>query len=240
MASRWLRRAMRRCGINPPFNAVVCPEEVKTICVEPGVGATVTLRRTLVFLDVPETGDLVDTIPEMGTDAESARYESQDAIETGRGRRGRTMLVSWRPRHPIVPYGLYLHEYAWRPPGAYGQPAQYTEVRCEMRTGVMALEMFTPDTFETAVVFRRPRWPRLSSERSVIKHALRALATQAERPTISDQGRRLEWRLVGPKVGDRYICVVFHAHGVGQWQHRLETTSLVGRLRQLLRPLIPA
>jgi hypothetical protein len=118
MVKRWLRRAVRRCGFNLPFDALVCPEDVKTICVEPGVGATVTVRRSLVFLEVPELGDLVDAIPETGFEAEAAVYESPDAWEITRRRRGRSMLVSWRPRHPIVPYGLYSHEYAWRPPGS--------------------------------------------------------------------------------------------------------------------------
>jgi hypothetical protein len=240
MVKRWLRRAVRRCGIDLPFDALVCPEDVKTICVEPGVGATVTVRRTLVFLEVPEVGDLVDAIPETGIDAEAAPYESLDAWEVSRRRRGRSMLVRWRPRQAIVPYNLYSHEYMWRPPGSYGQPAQYTEVQCEMRTGVLALEMFTPGTFEMAVVFRRPRWRRLASERSVIKYALRALEAEGERPAITEYGKHLTWKVVGPKVGDRYICVVFHAHGVAQWKHRLETTSIVGRLRQLVRPLIPA
>ena len=240
MVKRWLRRAVRRCGIDLPFEALVCPEDVKTICVEPGVGATVTVRRTLVFLEVPEPGDLVDAIPETGAEPEAASYDSPDAWEVTRRRRGRRMLVSWRPRNAIVPYALYSHEYAWRPPGSYGQPAQYTEVQCEMKTGLLALEMFTPAMFEMAVVFRRPRWRRLASERSVIKYALRALDAEGERPTISEYGKRLTWKVVGPKVGDRYICVVFHAHGVAQWQRLLETTSILGRLRQLAKPLIPA
>jgi hypothetical protein len=110
-----------------------------------------------------------------------------------------------------------------------------------MRTGALVLEMLTPAAFETAVVFKRPRWPRLTSERSVMQHALRALdGNSGERPVISEHGRRLEWRMVGPKAGDRYICVVFHAHGVAQWQDRLKATSLAGRFRQMVRPLIPA
>ncbi len=223
-----------------PFRQVVCPEDVKTICVEPGVGALVTVRRALVFLDRPDPGDLMDTIPEAGADPASALYESPDALEIGRAQRGRAMLVCWRPRGTVTPYALYTHEYSWRPKGTYGQPAQYTEIACEMRTGALVLEMFTPATFETAVVFKRPRWPRLNSERSLMQYALRALDSGGERPSITDHGKRLDWRLVGPSIGDRYICVVFHAHGVAQWQDRLKATSLAGRIRQMLRPLLPA
>jgi hypothetical protein len=241
MASQRLRRALRHLKLHVRFNGAVCPEDVKSICVEPGVGALVTVRRTLVFLEVPDPGDLVDVIPEAGLDPATALYESPDALEIVRAPRGHAMLVAWRPRDTVTPYALYTHQYSWRPSGTYAQPAQYTEMGCDMRTGALVLEMLTPAAFETAVVFKRPRWPRLTSERSVMQHALRALdGNSGERPVISEHGRRLEWRMVGPKAGDRYICVVFHAHGVAQWQDRLKATSLAGRFRQMVRPLIPA
>jgi hypothetical protein len=41
-------------------------------------------------------------------------------------------------------------------------------------------------------------------------------------------------------VGDSYICVAFHAHGMAQWQDRLRAMTLMGRLRQMMRPLLPA
>lgn len=241
MASQWLRRTLRRTGLHVPFRGVVCPEEVKSICVEPGVGALVTVRRTLVFLEVPEPGDLVDAISEAGVDPTNSLYESPDALEIARGPRGRALLVAWRPRDVITPYALYTHQFSWRPAGTYAQPAQYTEVSCEMKTGALMLEMITPATFETAVVFKRPRWPRLTSERTLVQYALRALdSNEGERPTITEHGRRLTWKVTGPRVGDRYVCVVFHAHGVAQWQDRLKAMTLMGRLRQLMRPLLPA
>jgi hypothetical protein len=241
MVTAWLRRSLRRIGLDVPFTGVVCPEDVKSICVEPGVGALVTVRRTLVFLEVPEPGDLVDSIPEAGVDPQNALYESPDALEIARGLRGREMLVAWRPRNVITRYALYNHEYSWRPSGSYAQPAQYTEVACELKTGELVLEMITPATFETAVVFRRPRWRRLASERSVIKYALRAMdSEESERPVITDHGRRLTWKIAGPTPGDRFICVAFHAHGVAQWQDRLKALTLMGRLRALMRPLLPA
>jgi hypothetical protein len=241
MASPWLRRLLRRIGVDVPFTGVVCPEDVKSICVEPGVGALVTVRRTLVFLEVPEPGDLMDSIPEAGLDPKNSLYESPDALEIARVTRNGTMLIAWKPREAVTPYALYSHQYSWRPSGNYAQPAQYTEVACEMKTGALVLEMITPATFETAVVFKRPRWRRLASERSVMQYALRALdSNEGERPAITDHGRRLEWKLVGPTPGDRYICVVFHAHGVAQWQDRLKAMTLMGRLRGLMRPLLPA
>jgi hypothetical protein len=240
MITRWLRRSLRRVGFDLPFTGVVCPEHVKSICVEPGAGAMVTVRRTLVFLETPEPGDLMDTIPESGLDPRNALYESPDALEIARISRGGSMFVAWRPRQAVTPYALYEHEYSWRPTGSYAQPAQYTEVGCDMRTGALVLEMITPAALEAAVVFKRPRWRRLTSERSVVQHALRLLdSNEGERPVIGDRGRRLEWRLTGPNAGDRYVCVAFHEHGVAQWQDRLKAMSLAGRLRQIIKPLIP-
>lgn len=241
MIKRSLRRVLRRCGIDIPFRQMICTDDVKSVCIGSEMGAKVTVRRMLVFLDLPETGDLHDTIPvEAGTDPKSAFYASPDAVEIGRERRGSAVLVRWRPRSLIIPYGIYMHEYVWHPPGTYGGPALYTEIPCDMRTGMLVFEMLTPGTFQTAIVFRRPRWPRLTTERSLVKYALRRLDAAGERPVITDAGKRLEWKLAGPKVGDRYICVAFHANGVAQWQERLRATSFVGRLRHFLRPLIPA
>jgi len=241
MIKRSLRHVLRRCGFVMPFREMICTDDVKTVCFGPEMRAKVTVRRMLVFLDVPERGDLYDTIPvEAGTDAKDAFYSSPDAVEISRERRGTDVLVRWRPKTPIIPYGIYMHEYVWNPPGTQQGAALYTEIRSEMRTGLLVLEMLTPGTFETAVVFRRPRWPRLASERRLIKYALRQLDAAAERPRITDGGKRLEWKRPGPKAGECYICVAFHAYGVAQWQERLKATSFVGRLRQFLRPLIPA
>ena len=235
MGKQWFRHVLRRCGFDAPFQAVICPEDVKTIYVDPELGAKVTVRRTFVFLDVPEPGDLRDVIAEVGTEPERAVYESNDALETGRARRGRAMVLSWRPRQKVVPYGLYQHEYTWRPLGSYAAPALYTEVGCEVRTGRLVLEMMTPALFETAVAFRVPRWRRLATDRSLIQYALRQLDAGGQRLAITDHGKRLQWNIVGPKVGDRFICVVFHEDGVAKSNELLKATSLFGRLRQMMR-----
>ena len=238
MIERWLRRALRSCGLDLPFPHVICPEDVKTIAFGRDSGAKVTVQRTLVFLEAPEAGDLHDTILEPG--GAGALYASPDALEISRKPRGRTTLVSWRPRAAVTPFALYSHEFSWNASGSYGDPAVYAEVTCELRTGVLVLEMLTPGTFETAIVFKRPRWPRLSSDRSVIKYVMTQLDQKNERPVIADYGKRLQWRIMGPKVGDKYICVAFHQYGVAQAQGRLKETSFLGRLRHLVRPLIPA
>ena len=49
--TRSLRRALRRCGFDIPFSAVVCPEHLKTIHVGVDQRTEVTVQRALVFLD---------------------------------------------------------------------------------------------------------------------------------------------------------------------------------------------
>jgi len=195
----------------------------------------VTVRRTLVFLDVPEDGDLRDAVPvDPGTDLDSFIHESPDAVEIGRRRRRHRTLVTWRPRQDIVPYTLYEHQNGWSSLGSLQQAAMYTEVRCDTRTGILALQMTPPASPAAAVVFKRPRWRPLTGERSLIKHALSRLDVESERAVLADQGRRVEWKVVGPRAGDRYVCVVFNQFGVVDWERRLKETSLLGRFQRLM------
>ena len=88
-------------------------------------------------------------------------------------------------------------------------------------------------------MFERPRWTLLNSEKRLVKYALKKLeAAGAERPSLHDHGQRLEWKIVGPKMGTRYICVAFHPHGVLLWKERLDKT-LAGRVRQLIGRVVP-
>lgn len=232
---RWGRRLLRHCGIDVPFGDVVCPEHLRVIRVAEDGRIEVTVRRTLVFLDVPEDGDLRDTVPvDPETDLDSFIQESPDAFVIDRRRRGRRTLVCWKPRQDIVPYTLYEHQNGWSSLASHGQAAMYTELRCDMRTGILALQMSTPTLPEAAVVFKLPRWRRMATERSLVRHALSRLENEGERAVLADEGRRVEWKILGPKRGDRYVCVVFNQFGVVDWERRLKETSIVGRLQRLL------
>ena len=74
----------------------------------------------------------------------------------------------------------------------------------------------------------------LNTERKLIRYALKQMDASSERPTIGDGGRHIEWKLVGPKVGARFILVVFRRHGVAVWQDQLQKSTLFGRARQFL------
>jgi len=233
---RLARRALRRCGIALPYADVICPEHVQSIGIDANWRAKVTLQQKLVFLDVPDSGDLRDTCqvnPE--TTFENFIIQSPDAIETSRRRPGRgAIVVDWEPRSRITPYALYEHQHTWFPAGSFEQLALSTEFHCEYRTGMFLFEMITPQSFEAAVVFERPRWTWLNTERRLARYALKLLDAGAERASILDNGQRIEWKILGPKLGKRYMCVAFHLHGVLLWKERLEKTSLAGRMRQLM------
>jgi hypothetical protein len=236
---RWFRRMLRRCGMDVPFPDVVCPQHVKTIRIGEDARIDVTIRRSLVFLDLPEPGDLRDAVPMTG-DGDTLIHTSPDARELHRTSTPTGTLVYWMPREPVVPYALYLHQHGWSAAASPVDAASFTEFRCDMRTGVVDVEIVTPGKFGVAVAFKRPRWRRLATEQSLVKYALRQLQSECDRPAIVENGARLEWKLVGPKVGDRYVCVAFGQNGVALWQTRLKEASLVSKARRLFRPLASA
>ena len=233
--ARAIRDAFRRIGINLPFTGVICPEWQKTILIESDWRAHVTTRRTLVFTDPPHQGDLRDNYP---IDPDSALeilfYDSPDAVEVGRRRRGaHTLQISWMPKDPVLRYALYHHEDSWIHPASHKCAAVAAHYRCDMKTGLFTIEFVTPGSFETGVAFRRPRWRRFRSERSLIKYAMAQLhGEKAAHPRLDEGGRRATWRIDGPHRGDGFVFVLFHEHGVVEWERRLRETSLAGRMRR--------
>ncbi len=232
---RLFRRVLRRCGIALPYSNVICAEYAKLVCIEPKGQARITIQQKLVFLDVPDDGDLRDTCPiEPGVTIENFRMQSPDAVEIGRRRLGRkAVAVEWKPRSAITPYAIYEHEHSWMPQGLFDQLAVWTEFQCAPRTGKFLLEMITPQEFSEAVVFERPRWTPLNTERRLVKYAIKQLEAATHRPTILDNGQRLEWRVLGPRKNVRYLCVGFHQNGVLLWKDRLKKASVFGGMRQL-------
>ena len=232
---RVLRRTLRHAGIALPFSDVICPEHAKAICIDSTWRAEATVRQRLVFLDMPRRGDLEDTCPlEGGATADSLRYHSPDSMEIGRRRAGRqAVTIQWEPRSPVTRYALYDHQYSWALPGSFEQLALFTEFEFRVRTGVFVFEMVTPQAFEAAIVFERPNWTRLNTERRLVKYALKQLDAGAERANILDHGARVEWRILGPRIGVRYICAAFHQNGAVLWKDRLQKSSFAGGVRQL-------
>lgn len=219
---------------------VICPQHIKTIRMDADWRAEVTVRQTLVFLDEAARGCLHDKcVIGPGADLDTFIWRSEDGIEIGRKMSGReAVVIDWRPRDPVVPYAMYEHEYSWRPTGSHASPALFTEVQCELKTGWFQFAIEAADEFETGVVFERPRWRALNTERKLVKYALKLLDMPGDRLLVADGSRRVEWRVSGPKPGTRFIVAAFRRHGVAMWQERLRSTSLAGRARQLIgRPL---
>jgi len=241
MLKRLVRRTLRRCGIRMSFPGVICAEYVKSICIGAEGRAKVTVQKKLVFLDMPEDGDLHDTCtidPE--TTFEHFVRESPDAVDGARRRAGSAaVVIDWLPRSNVTRYALYEHEYSWVPAGSQLQPALCAEYVCDAKTGHFLCELITPQVFEAAVVFERPRWPLLNSERRVMRYALKQIEAGGGQPGISENGQRIEWRIAEPKPGTRYLCVAFHQDGLQFWNDNLEQNSLAGRMRRLAGRLAP-
>ena len=231
---RMFRRMLRRCGIEVAFQDVVCVHHVKTVRGIEGGRIEVVDRRSLVFLSPPEADDMRDLVPGSPDDP-NVSYVSPDAIEVDRTATRNGTLIGWIPREPIVRYALYTHQHGWITARGTSHGAVCAEFRCEMRTGKVDVELVTRGRFETGVAFKRPRWRRLASERSLIKYALAQLDAEGERPSLLEEGGQLHWKLTGPRLGDRYIYVAFEEHGLEQWRKRLEPQSLAARMWRLIR-----
>jgi hypothetical protein len=240
MMPRAIRSALRRIGIRLPFTAVICPEWNKSIRIESDWRARVTTSRTLVFTEMPRPGDLHDGFPiEPGSPLEILFYDSPDAVEVGRTKRdAHTLTIDWLPKDPVTRYALYHHEDSWIHPVSHKHSAVAAHYRCDMKTGVFGIDFLTPGSFEAGVGFRRPRWRYFRTERSLMKYALTEMRTeQAAHPRLDDGGKRASWRIDGPKRGDGFVFVLFHEHGVLEWERRLRETSLAGRARRFFSQL---
>ncbi len=241
MVKRLVKRTLQRCGIRLPFTDVICAEHIKSICIGPEGRAKITVQEKLVFLAVPEMGDLQDTCTvDDETTFENFIRQSPDSMEGSRRRIGpSTFVMDWMPTSLITRFALYEHEYSWFPAGSQLEPAVFAEYRCDRRTGHFLCELITPQLFEAAVVFERPRWPLLNTERRLMRYALKQIDAGGGRPSICDNGLRIEWRIAEPKIGTCYMCVAFHQHGLLLWNDTLEKHSLAGRVRRLVGRLAP-
>ena len=241
MLKRLVRRSLQRCGIRLPFSDLICAEHLKSICIGPDGKGKVTVQEKIVFLDMPELGDLHDTCTvDQETTFENFIRQSPDSVEGGRKKIGSAaFVIDWMPKSAITRYALYEHEYSWFPAGSQLQPALYTEYVCEAKTGHFVCEMITPQAFEAAVIFERPRWTLLNTERRIMRYAMKQIELGAARPSLLDNGQRLEWRIAEPKIGTRYMCVAFHQNGLLLWNDNLQKSSFSGRVRKLVGRLAP-
>ena len=241
MLKRLFTRPLQRIGLKRPFADVICAEHVKSIAIGGDGRAKITVQEKLVFLNPPEPGDLQDTcLVDQETTFENFIRHSPDSVEGGRRRVGTTaFIIDWMPKSAVTKYALYDHEYSWFPARSQLQPALYTEYVCNARTGHFLCEFITPQAFETAVVFERPRWTPLNTEWRIMRYALKQIDAGSAGPSICDNGQRIEWRIAEPKIGARYMCVAFHTNGLLLWNDNLEKTSFAGRVRRLLGRLTP-
>jgi hypothetical protein len=176
-----------------------------------GRQARIDVRETFVFR-TPRPGDLFDVC---ALDGETTFKRSSVSRQTRSisGTASRPQHDHHRKPKRRVPYA-YDHQYSWS--HGRSRPALCSEFRCEKRTGTYVFEMITPQEFEAAVAFPRPGWAHMRSERTLIKYALKQLEAGCQGPTIADNGQRAEWRIVGPRLGRRYVCVP-QRHSVALW-----------------------
>ena len=72
-----------------------------------------------------------------------------------------------------------------------------------------------------------------------MRYALKQIEAGAGRPSICDNGQRIEWRIAEPKIGTRYMCVAFHQNGLLLWNDNLQKNSSPAVVRRLVGRLAP-
>jgi hypothetical protein len=230
------RRALRKLGLASPFSDVICAEYYKSICFDSAWKARVSVQQKLVFLRVPERGDLTDVCPlDDETTHEKFVFQSPDSVEVDRNKRGRDVVaIDWEPRARITRYALYEHQQTWNYSGSSSQIASFVEYQCDCKTGVFHFEMVTPQTFDTAVFFVRPRWTALNTENRRLKYALKQVEANAPQAALRDNGTRVEWKITEPKIGTRYMLAVFHHNGIVLAKDKLAKSTFFGGMRELM------
>lgn len=237
MAAGWMRTALRRIGIKVSFGGVICPELSRTVHIESDWRARIVTRRALVFTGTPVPGDLRDRFAiEPGSPLEILFYDSPDAVEVGRRRRDPHVLeIEWMPKQMPLRFGLYRHEDTWICPESQRKSAVSAQYRCDMKMGAFTIEFITPGLFEGGILLRHPGWRHVRSERALMKYALACLKEKRGEPARLDEGgKRAAWEVEGPRRGERYVFVLFHEHGIAEWERRVHDSSLVGRARRLV------
>jgi hypothetical protein len=222
---RVVREIAGQLGIHLPFTGVVCLDATQTIAIQADGGAQVTVKQTLVFLEPPSPGDLRDTYGLGPAEPfSSIVYASPDAIELGReGTDDGRLRLSWLPRDAVSLYRPYSHQTGWMPSISFNRWAVSVEYDCDMRTGVVTIELVSPVAFEAAVILPRPLWYGRMTERQIIGRALRLLEGRRDRAHVTDEGRHVQCTVAAPRVGDRYVFVAFREGGVAQWEDHLKT-----------------
>src|SRR5438093_2186555 len=236
MFRRWIRTASARIGIRLRFTGVICVHGTQSVSIDGEGHPEINFRKLLVFLESPSAGDLHDVYT-LGTSQPTSGtiYVSPDAIDVSReepepGRQ----IISWLPREPIVLNALYEHQYGWRPSARFDDTAMCVEYDCNMRTGILTIELAAARKFDAAVLFERPRWPLRLTERQIVRTALERLKAPEPAPRIVNEGTRVIGEVDAPRVGGRYLLVAFGPCGIADCEEWLLRTSVLHRCQRTI------
>jgi hypothetical protein len=234
MFRRWIRTTSARIGIRLRFTGVICVHATQSVSIDAEGHPEINFRKLLVFLEPPSAGDLRDVYALGASQPTSGTiYTSPDAVEVSREEPepGR-LIISWLPRDPIVVNALYEHQYGWRPAAKFDDAAVGVEYDCNMRTGIVTIELASARKFDAAVLFERPRWPLRLTERHIVRAALRRLKEPEPAPRIINEGTRIIGEVEAPRVGSRYLLVAFGPCGIADCEEWLARTSLLNRCQR--------
>ncbi|HEV3460177.1 MAG TPA: hypothetical protein VHG32_26845 [Thermoanaerobaculia bacterium] len=201
----------------------ICLTDQRTLTVGYDRKATLAECQHLVFFKPPAADDLRDVfVVSDEYTLEGFKYNSTDSVELKRKLRGRNRLVVfWRPCVPIVTYSDYRHERSWLSPFLYAGNVFYAEYRCVLPTGRFQMVVSTADKVEKAIVFRKPRFRRVSGDLDLIQLAFGGVHDTLAQPQIAATGLETSWEIENPEVGISYVCVFFFEGGEAFWRKEI-------------------
>ena len=188
---------------------------------------------------MPEIGDLHDACTVDDESVENFIRHSPDSVEGatfGSSDPGPSSSTGCRRgRSPDTP--CTNMNSAGFPPGRSCSRRCSRGTVCEKRTGHFLCELITPQVFEAAVVFERPRWPRLNTERRVMRYALKKIEAGAGRPASATTASESNGESPSRKSAPVTCAFAFHQNGLLLWNDNLQKNPLAGWVRRLGGPV---
>lgn len=216
----------RRHGIGYSGNRFIIPKKFERITINPDYSAVVATEKHFIFTEAPAESDLVDTIETLPNDTVDERIYRSTNSSICRVLRKEPSVVAvyWKPNKDIELFAPHIHNSEYNSPhgSEYGPGYFWQGYHCDARTGVCNWRFKCPEDVEEAVAFSLPALQTQITLARLWKFYAKDRRRDCAQPVISGHHREIEWKLVTPKIGKTYICIVIYRGG-RQVFHQLAT-----------------
>jgi hypothetical protein len=226
----------RRFGVRRYQAPAILVDCLEHVIVDETYHATIETTSTLVFLEQPSEGELVDIVDVLPHETiEETAYSSTDSTAIDVIRKSpSTLAVRWRPRTPIRKFVPYVHKTKYRIPSLYGDDGFYQVMYVDRDTGSRRWEFITAFPIERAIAFVLPAWRWRATLSYLLRRAVSGKSRGCDQPSIDATGRRITWEVSGPRKGRIYVLFATYEGMRSRIEDQAADFTLLGRLRRLL------